>query len=329
MSRISKLLPVALLTLTPSVKALSAHQYDIVDLGPIDFVSECTISLNEVGVVAGTSTDDFAFLWSAGVVERLRRLDPSGRSDACDVNDNGTVVGRSWVGGKPHAVVWHGGVVLDLGTFGGTDSTANGVNDNGHIVGHFGLSGGGTGEHAFLIGAEGFVDLGTLGGSRSTANDINESGWIAGYSRTSSGPSHAVVWVDGVAQDLGTLGAANLDSFAYAINDAGVVVGHSAIFSSNDRRAFMWSDGVMTELPNPAGSTFTIAYGINASGKIVGTGDDRALLWQGDGVHDLNSAIDPLSGWSLEAATDIDNEGRIGGYGFLNGTFRGFLLVPR
>jgi probable HAF family extracellular repeat protein len=309
--------------------AQATHSYDVVDLGPIGFWAQWTASLDGTGRVAAADDEDDAFVWTAGAVQYLRNLEPTGRSVACDINGAGLVVGQSWVAVQPHAVVWWEGAVIDLGTFGGVKSVANAVNEQGHIVGDFRLAGGGTDEHAFLIGPDGFVDLGTLGGSRSTASGINETGLICGSSRTVSGRTHGVIWIDGVIRDLGTLGASNLDSSAHAINDAGVIVGMSEIFASNDRRAFKWFQGVMAELPNPPGSTLTSAYAINDAGHIVGVGGERAVLWAGDGYADLNNEIDPVSGWILEGATDVDGTGRIVGYGRLNGAFHGFLLEPK
>ena len=41
---------------------------------------------------------------------------------------------------------------------------------------------------------------------------------------------------------------------------------------------------------------------------------------------DLNTLIDPKSGWVLEVATAINNSGQIVGFGYINGMERGFLL---
>lgn len=57
--------------------------------------------------------------------------------------------------------------------------------------------------------------------------------------------------------------------------------------------------------------------------------DERAFIFDPiTGVIDLNSLIDPTSGWSLEFARDINSAGQIIGTGTLNGLTRGFMLNP-
>ena len=58
------------------------------------------------------------------------------------------------------------------------------------------------------------------------------------------------------------------------INDQGQVVGHGENAISPDTwRAFIWEDGVMTELSTAAfpGNTDMQAYGINNDGHVVGS----------------------------------------------------------
>src|SRR5438477_9429202 len=75
--------------------------------------------------------------------------------------------------------------ITDLGTLGGTASSATAINNNGQVVGYSSLADGST--HAFLYSAGAMVDLGTLGGATSSPNDINDSGVVVGSSLTSSG----------------------------------------------------------------------------------------------------------------------------------------------
>jgi hypothetical protein len=56
---------------------------------------------------------------------------------------------------------------------------------------------------------------------------------------------------------------------------------------------------------------------------------DRAFLFtSGIGLVDLNSLINPLSGWELEQAIGINNAGRIAGIGQIGGLRHAFLLTP-
>jgi probable HAF family extracellular repeat protein len=55
--------------------------------------------------------------------------------------------------------------------------------------------------------------------------------------------------------------------YAYGINAHGDVTGY--LNNSGGARAFLYSGGVMTELPT-AGASDTVGYGINDDGSVVG-----------------------------------------------------------
>ena len=175
---------------------------------------------------------------------------------------------------------------IDLGTLGGTYSSASAVNASGQVVGTSDTAAGVGYNHAFLWQNGVMSDLGTLGGDKSTAADINDAGQIVG----NSGPAgatfaHAVLWQNGAIIDLGTLGGES--SSAAAINNAGQIVGYSSI-EGGDFRTFVWEYGVMYDLDAllPANSgwvtQFSYGYDINDNGQIVGAGSfngqQRAFL---------------------------------------------------
>ena len=114
--------------------------------------------------------------------------------------------------------------ITDLGTLGGTQSFAYGINNSGQVVGYSDTSSGN--QHAFLYSGGVMQDLGTLGGTSSGANGINNSGQVVGGSFPSSGHGHAFLYSGGVMQDLGTL-SGRAGSGANGINTSGQVVGSS------------------------------------------------------------------------------------------------------
>src|SRR4051812_38604835 len=65
--------------------------------------------------------------------------------------------------------------VTDIGTLGGTNSQASGINGAGQVVGYSDTAAGT--QHAFITGPSGvgMRDLGTLGGSYSIAYGINDA----------------------------------------------------------------------------------------------------------------------------------------------------------
>src|SRR5690348_1571600 len=70
--------------------------------------------------------------------------------------------------------------ITDLGTLGGDQSRALGINSSGQVVGGANNTLGG-GERAFLYSDGIMTDLGTFGGNEAEAKAINDTGQIVGW----------------------------------------------------------------------------------------------------------------------------------------------------
>lgn len=113
------------------------------DLGMVDLDwpddAYCTIvDMNESGHFVGrysTIDGNRAYIYTdENGFEDLGTLGGTYTTEPLDMNDQGQVVGYSWVTG-PHAFLWEDGVMHDLGTFGGTWSKSYYVNRHGVVVG--------------------------------------------------------------------------------------------------------------------------------------------------------------------------------------------------
>jgi probable HAF family extracellular repeat protein len=282
------------------------------DLGTLGGPGAGARGINALDVIAGTSdtTDGFfhAVLWvpsrpafAAGAFT-ISDLGTFGgfASEANSLNVLSHVSGYAYTtipdptftlnfGEEGHGFVWDGSM-HDMGTLGGPNSIAIGINDKDWLVGWS--------QASFDLGVFGFPDLhpviwkkgvirdmGSFGGPISLALGINNNGLAVGQSMLPDFSFHAFTWQNGVLSDLGTL-PGDSQSGAGGVNSQGEIVG----MSSNDTT-------------------------------------QAACLWQHRIPVDLNTRIsDPA--WQLASANGINDRGQIAGYGFLNGELHAFLLTP-
>ncbi len=262
-----------------------------------------------------------AFFWSKS--GGLKDLGTLGGDDsaAFGINGSGQVVGQanSSAGSLDQAFLWtQGAGMVDLGTLGGASSAANAINASGQVAGQSDMASGFV--HAFLWSQSGGLrDLGILpGGQQSGANAINSAGEIAGWANVGTS-DHAITWTqNGGLVDLGI--TASCGSTAFGINDSAVVVGwfNNSAGCSFTSHGFSWTHGGgFKDLGVLSGGQYSFAYGINAAGQIVGTGQSSsnapvAVLWTADGtIHDLNTLISSKLLRKLVAANAINNAGQI------------------
>jgi probable HAF family extracellular repeat protein len=293
----------------PEIQAVLWKGEEIINLGALeDSHQSAAFAVNERGQVVGnflnTVSDPFsvfglqvrAFLWQNGVLQDLGTLGGP-EASANFVNERGQVAGTSFtnstanppIGFGPCAsstglptqdsFLWKDGRMIDLGSLGGTCTTANALNNRGQIVGDSNLAGDLT-SHPFLWDGEKMIDLGTFGGSFGQANWVNEAGEVVGFAFNHGDQALlAFLWKDGFLTNLRTVGD-DACSAALGINSRSQVVGVSAktcSFTASDRRAFLWENGrvidLNTFLPPGAGlQQLTDAYNINDRGAIAGLG---------------------------------------------------------
>jgi probable HAF family extracellular repeat protein len=172
------------------------------DLGTLGGQYSVAYDINNRGIAVGSAFGssglERACLWGADEPVDLGSLDDGQWTAARGINDSGQVILWGTPSGEKnnHATFWTGdslSPVIDLGTLGGSESWAYGLNNLGYVVGAADVSVGS--YHAFVWDGVEKIDLGTLGGYYSTAFGINDQGIIVGFAHDASGDTHAVEWI--------------------------------------------------------------------------------------------------------------------------------------
>ena len=236
-----------------------------------------------------------------------------------------------------------------LGELDGSNTTANGINDNGQIVGE-------TNETPFLYsdGTVSYVDSSSPPGYISTALGINNRGQIVGYQLSCKTGAEGFVYSDGVTTLIPPVADGNeveainnnglaigsrevsdgvpdlitydvdsqtltdlryVDAEGMAVNDNGQIAGETDVPVANgfDEHAFLYSNGRLTDLGTFGG--YSSATGISEAGQVIGW---SAFNASGTTLHAFlyaNGQMIDLGtlGGTRSMALGIDNAGIIVG----------------
>jgi hypothetical protein len=334
--------------------------YSIIDLtshfAPASAAIPADINdLNQIVGQAITSGGGSGFFYNDGVVTLLDPLPDSVNdySTAAALNSLGQIVGYSDEFGIPKAAYWESSVTVPaaLETGGGPDANAyaTDINDETTITGFFTSSGGGGVRNWTAVkwnpdtGHPDRFDFTKLDtpvvpppGVPAGAFGINTAGEIVG-----SGAIDPTLPFEGALRWNAANAVTPLDTLngllmhyyeAVAINTSSIAVGHYRTTTGAEHAVKWNADGTIVSLGEPTGFAESNAYDINNEGIIVGqarTAANQIALIHADGAWvDLNSRLLNSSGWNLQTAVAINNQGAIVGTGTFNGDARAFVLIP-
>jgi probable HAF family extracellular repeat protein len=256
--------------------------------------------INDSGKIAGSEGIPFggpqsvAIFWASPYATSWTVLpqlpgNEGGGSFANGINNAGQIVGGSIFfpdppsafSGTRHATLWRGARVTDLGTLGGTESSAAAIADSGQIVGWADTSSGA--QHAASWIGTKVTDLGTLGGTKSQALAVNSSGEIVGSADTSGGAQHAALFAGGKVIDLNSALNRSLAPYitlmkATGVNESGWIVANGVDNRTGQDVAFLLTPNIKVlncfpgddvyEVVNPSRSVSS-AVSPNSSGNPV------------------------------------------------------------
>ncbi|MEN6372092.1 MAG: hypothetical protein ABFD64_08790 [Armatimonadota bacterium] len=205
--------------------------------------------INNSGMVTGThdmsNGSSVLFQWTAagGVAAELSfPYDGTVKGSINAVNDIGYAVGG--IEATKHATLWHGSDATDLGTFGGTWSSADAINNNNLVAGTYGGDNGAisnflwslNGETTFIPINSSFDSCGLFG-----IADINDNGVVLGNAEI-NGVDTVITW--SIAEGYTIVGT----GVGYAINNSNIIVG----LTSEDTgiaQGIVWTQ---TSVPEPS-----------------------------------------------------------------------------
>jgi probable HAF family extracellular repeat protein len=262
------------------------------------------------------------------------------------INNRGWVDGTSNLAGDQsfHPFLWRDGKMQDLGTLGGPNASAGGMNEVGDVT----VGGSDTGipdplgEDACGFGTFqtclSFIWhngrrtlIPTLGGNNNDVNTIDNRGRVLAFAETTAHDPTCIapqvlgygafIWDPdkGGIHRLPPLTGDSV-SVAFSMNNAGQAVGYSGGCGKglgdflSAFHAVRWQNGIPTDLGNLGGTIVNTGFGINNRGQVAGVSAlpgntiAHAFLWDEEGgMRDLGT----LPGDTNSFSGNINDEGQV------------------
>lgn len=337
-----------LLALAPAF-AVAATPYKLTQLGDFGDGDSVANSINNAGQIAGIYSlsnhpPQNIFRFEDGVIEDLSGGSIRGGRWVIDTifDNQGDVVAtaRSQAGNQHsfRAFRMDGGSSVPLAPYHLTDG-----NQQGQFVGVSPW-----GVRSVVIDDGVATDLGNFGGSatargaipggpRTQASAINDSGQIVGSSLAREG-GRAFLYENGEMVDLNTLVTSSDPQIGIAwsasdINEFGGIVG-SATTDTGFSHAFLFDNGVMSDLGVLPGMNSSSALAMNNLGQVIGTSsinrnESSAFLYDSvNGMSNLLGLVVNGDGWDSISVADINDLGVIVGAGFRDGRSHAIMISP-
>jgi probable HAF family extracellular repeat protein len=318
MNKMNKKLALALSALLAGPFGASAAPVYSVTVLPDGFFGA---RMNQAGHVVSFGPSGFVRVWSEAGIKELAALS-TGLNDARGINNRDDVAGTaSYQGNFGVAFANIGGVVHNVGAaapdFGNSD--ALGINDSNWVVGT--LYGGrdGSVSRPYLYRNGNIRILSAPGSNAGSATAISNRGYVTGWSGYANSTTgferrRAFLYRNGKMIGLGTLAGDN-SSVGSDVNERGVVAGRSYKDNGPGSHGFVYSGGKMVNVGSLGGS-FTIASGVNNAAVVVGWSNlastrQHGFIYAFGRIVDLNTLVDPRSGWEIIAALSINDRYQI------------------
>ena len=350
-------------TVTVEVLGLA---FKVIDLNTPEGSSSRAFDISDTGYITGIVSDGSGstsgFIWSDGQFKQISQL-----VQAYGVNNNGVVSGITelfdtalpglYVDGSVFTGETLGGNFgalfdvnignLAVGTSEETDGTVSGftwsgedlipksldgadlqlyaVNDADVLAGFAQFN---TGDEQAVMfrpdGSHQLLDHGAESGSR--AFGVGNNNRITGV--VYSGQNvQAASWNDNGELSVKS-GLGGSISVAYDINNSGVLAGTSTSGASKHKFSKQILETITGLFNLGDKGSLTNLTSKSKSQKSTIQNDQRAVIWIGDELYDLNELIPTDSGWELIEARAVNNHMEIVGYGMFNGVKKAFLLLP-
>jgi len=309
-------------------------EYLIFDLGTFGGLTGIAKGINDLGQACGgtdnTAGERVGFRWDDGELVPIGTLPGTTQSEAFDVNNLGQIVACAAVTNCDASFLWDNGARTDLDALlpGINGTLARAINDSTQIVGTSPPGGLGI-FHAFLWENGVMRDLTVeTGGVVTSASDINNLGQMTGSAK----PQGTFVPHIYDGQDITFLPTLGGQAGGAAISDTGIVAGVSARTpGSTTFHAFLWQNGVITDLGALGGFSSSRAEDVNDAGQVVGS--PYFLYDPVWGMLNLYDLLPPNHGWTDLIPNAINNHGQIAGQGYRDPGYgfrvvRPFLMSP-